>query len=496
VAADQWLSAGLLQNLFKRKGKEKMKRNIKSRLIAFILMAILLPVIAVAQQSAKTLSAAELATIVRQYHPVAKQANIGIDMAAADIMIAKGGFDPLLQVSSNRKTFDGINYYNYTEPELKIPTWYGVEVYAGAESLSGSRTDPQETQGRTSYAGISVPLLKNLLMDKRRAALLQAKIFRSMSEVERQSTINNLQLDAITVYWKWVQYYQVYAILKDAVLVNERRLTLVKNAYKLGDRPAIDTVEALTQLQQFQYLQNAAFLDFQNTGVELSAYLWQQNNQPYILPDGITPDMAWQKSDITAGMIESEEALINMAAKNHPDLRQYNFKLSALQVEKKLKFQELLPVMNLKYNQLGKGYNLAKTITTPLFENNYRFGVSFAVPLRLSQGRGEYRKAKLKILDTEYDLQNKQVLVYNKIKMYRNEALMLLQQVALQQRALLNYQTLLRGEETRFFNGESSLFLVNARETKTLEATQKLVEVKVKLLKTVAGLQWAAGLLN
>jgi outer membrane protein TolC len=473
-----------------------MNCSIKSRLLVFILMAILLPVITKAQQLSATLSAAELSTIVRQYHPVAKQANISVDMAAADITIAKGGFDPLLQVSSNRKTFDGTDYYNYTESELKIPTWYGVEVYAGTESLSGSRTDPQETQGRTSFAGISVPLLKNLLMDKRRAALQQAKIFRNMSEVERQSTINNLQYEAVTVYWKWVQYYQVYAILKDAVLVNERRLTLVKNAYKLGDRPAIDTVEALTQLQQFQYLQNEAFLDFQNTGVELSAFLWQQNNQPYSLPDGIAPDMAWQKNNITAGMIESEQALIELAAKNHPDLRQYNYKLAALQVDKKLKFQELLPVMNLKYNQLGKGYDLAKTIATPLFENNYRFGVSFAVPLRLSQGRGEYRRAKLKILDTEYSLKNKQLLVYNKIKAYRNEALMLLQQVALQQRALLNYETLQRGEETRFFNGESSLFLVNARETKVLEAAQKLVEAKVKLLKTVAGLQWAAGLLN
>jgi outer membrane protein TolC len=473
-----------------------MKCRIKKRFFALIFTGVLFSVITQAQQPAATLSPAELAAIVRQYHPVAKQAGVGVDMAAADITIARGGFDPLLQVSSNRKTFDGTSYYNYLESELKIPTWYGVEVYAGTESLSGSRSDPQETQGRSSYAGISVPLLKNLLMDKRRAALQQAKIFRNMSEVERQSTINNLQFEAISIYWKWVQYYQVYAILRDAVTVNERRLTLVKNAYKLGDRPAIDTVEALTQLQQFQYLQNEALLDFQNTGVELSAYLWQQNNQPYALPDGIIPDTAWQQNDVTAGMIESEEALIDMAAKNHPDLRQYNFKLAALQVEKKLKFQELLPVMNLKYNQLGKGYDFAKTITTPLFENNYRFGISFAVPLRLSQGRGEYRKAKLKILDTEYALQNKQLLVYNKIKTYRNEALMLVQQVALQQRALLNYQKLQRGEETRFFNGESSLFLVNARETKALEATQKLVEVKTKLLKTMAGLRWAAGLLN
>jgi outer membrane protein TolC len=472
-----------------------MKGFIKGNYIFTVLLAAILPVMGMAQQGVNTLSVDEVTSIVRQYHPVAKQAVVGVDMAAADITIAKGGFDPLLQVNNNRKTFDGINYYNHGERALKIPTWYGIELQAGTESLGGNRTDPQETAGRTSYAGISVPLLKNLLMDKRRAALQQSKLLSSMSKVEQQSILNNLQYEAITAYWKWVQYHQVYSILKNAVVVNERRFALVKNAYKLGERPAIDTTEALTQLQQFQYLQNEALLDFQNAGVEFSAYLWQQNNQAYNLPQGIVPDTAWQKT-MPVAMVETEEALLEMAARNHPDLRQYNYKLAVLKVEKKLKFQELLPVMNLKYNQLGKGYNLAKTIATPVFENNFRFGVSFAVPLRLSQGRGEYRKAKLKIQDTEYELQYKQLQVQNKVKMYRNEVITLLQQVQLQQNALVNYQVLVRGEETRFFNGESSLFLINARETKMLEAMQKLAEVKVKLLKTAAGLRWAAGLLN
>jgi outer membrane protein TolC len=446
--------------------------------------------------AAKILTAAEMSAIVRQYHPVAKQAGIGVDMAKADITIARGGFDPQLKVDNGRKTFDAIDYYTHTAPELKIPTWYGIEVMAGTEYLSGNRTDPQETQGRTSFVGISVPLLKNLLMDKRRAALQQSKIFVNLSEAARQSALNDLQFEALAAYWKWAQYHQVYMVLQEVVVANERRLVLVKNAWRLGDRPAIDTTESLAQLQQFQYMRNEAWLDFQNAGVELSAYLWQPNNQPYLLPAEVRPDSNWQQSPLLATLVESEQALIAMANANHPDLKQYNFKLAALEVEKKLKFQELLPVMNLKYNQLGKGYDLAKTTVQPLFDNNYRFGVSFSVPLRLSQGRGEYRKAKLKILDTEYGLQNKRLLIQNKIKMYRNEALMLLQQIQLQQNALLNYQILQRGEETRFFNGESSLFLVNSRETKKLEAQQKLIEVKAKFLKTLVGIQWAAGMLN
>lgn len=52
-----------------------------------------------------------------------------------------------------------------------------------------------------------------------------------------------------------------------------------------------------------------------------------------------------------------------------------------------------------------------------------------------------------------------------------------------------------KAEQVRFTNGESSLFLVNAREQKTLEGFQKLIEVKAKNLKSIAALKWAAGVL-
>ena len=63
----------------------------------------------------------------------------------------------------------------------------------------------------------------------------------------------------------------------------------MKTAFRLGDRPAIDTAEALTQLQQFEVLQSAAWVEFQNAGLELSLYLWTEKNQPYDLPETIVP---------------------------------------------------------------------------------------------------------------------------------------------------------------------------------------------------------------
>ena len=65
----------------------------------------------------------------------------------------------------------------------------------------------------------------------------------------------------------------------------------------------------------------------------------------------------------------------------------------------------------------------------------------------------------------------------------------------MQQQAVQSYATLQRGEEIKFSNGESSLFLVNARELKTLEARQKLIELQGKEQKAVANTLWAAGTL-
>ena len=82
------------------------------------------------------------------------------------------------------------------------------------------------------------------------------------------------------------------------------------------------------------------------------------------------------------------------------------------------------------------------------------------------------------------------------IKNYFNELQTLRRQVMLQEKAYNNYLVLQRGEEIRFQAGESSLFLINARENKTLEALQKLQELKAKYYKTENALQWSAGLLS
>lgn len=460
--------------------------------IIFLLL-ILCTQALVAQDSVHTLSARQVMEIVKRYHPVALQAGILVEQAKADLVSARGQFDPVFENEAAQKTFEGTAYYSYNRPEISIPTWFGIEVKAGLEYLSGNRTDPVDTKGESSYLGISIPLAKNLLMDKRRAALQSAKIFRQASVAERRNMLNQLMLDALKSYWSWVKEYQLYQVMNEAVAINESRFRWVRSAYQLGDRAAIDTTEVLAQWQQFELLRSQAWLNFQNAGLELSVYLWTAGAQPYELPSNIIPQEPLREISVMNQPVPVLNELLNAAVSNHPELRLYQYKLQALNIERKLKFQELLPVVNFRYNQLGRGYDVWKTATSPYFENNYRYGLSISIPLRLSQGRGEYKKARLKINYAELELEQKKRQVENKVRSYFNELLALKEQVKWQEQSWRNYLQLQRAEELRFRSGESSLFLVNARETKALEALQKLLELKAKYFVSENTVRWAAG---
>jgi outer membrane protein TolC len=440
-----------------------------------LFIALLLLLSGLLTSAQQTLSVEEFLSIVRRYHPVARQAALGVEMAKADITSARGAFDPKFENSISRKEFDGLLYYDHQISEVRLPTWYGVDVVAGIESLSGNRTSTPDTKGNTSYIGFSVPVAKGVLMDGRRAALQQAKIFQNLSVQEQRAIINDLLYDAAKAYWMWWQQVQVQRLFQEAIQNAEQRFRFVKTAFQIGERPAIDTVEVLAQLQSFQIRANELRLDAANSQLEVNVFLWQENGDAYSLPQTVVPQQT------TSAVLEAMqlERLLQQV-QMHPEFQQYRFKLDVLHVEKRLKFQSLLPSVYLKYNQLNKSHSLQKSFSTPWLENNFRYGFAVSVPLRFSEGRGEYSKAKLKIEQTELQQLNKQISLQTKLRQYYNEWKALREQIALQQQAVQSYLILQRGEETKFANGESSLFLVNARELKTLEAKQKLLELQSK----------------
>jgi hypothetical protein len=56
---------------------------------------------------------------VRAYHPIAKQAAIGVEIARAEVTSARGAFDPVLQNNISRKELGGLLYYDHQLSEVR-----------------------------------------------------------------------------------------------------------------------------------------------------------------------------------------------------------------------------------------------------------------------------------------------------------------------------------------------------------------------------------------
>lgn len=451
---------------------------------------------AVAQDSLLVLSKDEVVSIVKKYHPVVRQADILVYKSEAAILTARGGFDPKITTDFSRKTFDREFYYSYFNPNLTIPTWYGVELKAGVEEIYGERLSNETTIGKTSYAGVNIPVTKGLLFDERRATLRQAQLVLDMSEAERRQMVNTVLYDALTAYWLWVKQYNIYHIYTEAVALNKQRYNMVKNEFLQGNTPAIDTVEALAQLQSFMLLQNEALMDFTNAGYELSNYLWLDNNQPVAWNERVVPDTSSLEFNNIDGIVPPLEQLLLEAANNHPEIQKAATKIDYYEIERKLKAQQIRPGLDISAHLLSKGYGMPQELTTPFLVNNHKIGVSFSMPLLLRKERGAYKEARLKKMDASIERDYVQLEIENKIKSYYNEVLTLQKQITIYQDAYSNYARLLNGELTRFDVGESTVFLVNTRENKLLEARQKLLELRVKWHKSYAGMLWASGVIQ
>ena len=475
-----------------------MRKNHKVLLLVLIGCTVSITRIAAQTnwKESQLISAELVDQLVRKNHPVAKQAFLKVEEAGANLRIARGAFDPVVSTSLAEKTLDRTNYYRYNRPELQVPLWFGATLQAGTEELSGTRTLPTETIGQTNYWGLSVPVGRDLLFDKRRAALRTAQLLQGASQEERRRIVNNLLLDAQYAYWNWKRDYELLQVIDEVIKVNQKRYALVQTSVALGERAAIDTAEALAQLQQFKVQWEEASLAFKNSTLELSQFIWDEGNIPFMLTESyqplqqeisVAPSSFYQKNPL--------DTLVQTAKNNHPEIRLYNFKIKELAIDRKLKMQQLLPKATLHYNWLGKGTQWTSP-SAVLFENNFQYGFKVSLPLRLSTERGEFQRAKIRLLAAELEQDNALQKLELKVRASYNEWMQFQKQAALQEKTWQNYLLVQKGEEIKFNAGESSLFLLNARENKTLEARQKLIELKAKSSFAEKKLEWALGLMN
>ena len=341
------------------------------------------------------------------------------------------------------------------------------------------------------YGGVSVSLGQGLFIDQRRAELQKAKVFASSTIAEQRALMNELYFDAIKQYWKWVQAYNEYQVYEESVSLAVTRFTAVKNSYLLGDKPAIDTLEAKIQVQNRELARNEYRLAYQNATLELSNYLWFENNTPLEITDELRPPLFDEIELNNTTSFDTLQTFVNAVPSAHPDMQVYQFKLSSLEIDRKLKAEKIKPKLNLNYNFLSEP--VGDSFLNNVSNQNYKWGIEFSLPIFLREQRGNLQLAKYKIENTTFGQRQKQLEIENKVLSYFNEHVALREQVEIYRDAVNNYSSLLEGERIKFNIGESSLFLVNSRESSLIEARLKAIALVSKYNISSAGINYASG---
>ena len=419
---------------------------------------------------------------VKKYHPLVKQADLKLSEAQANLMQARGAFDPKIEVDFNEKQFKDNQYYSILNSSFKIPTWYGIELKAGFDNSEGIYVNPENTlpnSGLTSF-GISVPVGQGLFINQRMADIRKAKIAQNLNAAERNLQAIEVLYEASVSYANWKRAFEEVKLYENYLVNASNRYKGIEKLISEGDKPAIDSIEAGIVVKTRLLNLEDAKLKLIKAKLELSNYLWLENNVPLELKDDLIPEITLSK---TIKEVLQINELNPIDLNNHPKIKALDAKIAMLKVDKKLKANALLPKLDVSYNYLSE----------PSYIDNYRFedykiGVNFSFPLFLRKERAGVKLATIKIQDSEFGLQFERKSLENKIKSQQQEIASLEKQREYIRKLIQDYNTLLNAEDRLFEMGESSLFVINSRENTLVSSQINEIALENRYLNAIIGL--------
>lgn len=260
------------------------------------------------------------------------------------------------------------------------------------------------------------------------------------------------------------------------------RFTGVKSLIREGDKPAIDSVEAGIVLKNRLLSLEDSKLKLNKAKLELSNFLWLDNNIPLELADELIPE---GNLELTIKETLKTNKLLNteISITNHPKINALQSKVDIFTVDKKLKANMLLPRIDLGYSYLSE----------PSYFDNYRFqdykvGLNFYFPLFLRKERGSLKIAKFKVQDAQLELDLEKVQLKNKINAQQIEIQSLEKQRKFIESLVKDNETMLTSEDRLFSFGESSIFLINSRENNLVSAQLAQIQIENRFFESNAAL--------
>ncbi|MFY7697309.1 MAG: TolC family protein [Legionella sp.] len=443
------------------------------RIVVLLLTIVLFTNVVHAEHKETALTLNKFLEKVERYYPQIKIAQIEIAKANGALLEAMGKFDPTINAIINSQPIGGyIN--NYGEVEVSVPTLYnGLKLFANYRHGQGSwplyYQNYLTNSGGEYKTGLSFPLMRNRLTDQTRAMIISSAQSILMKKHDADAIKIKIYQDAIKSYWGWIEAGQQVKILQRLVKLAKQRQQGIERQEAHGELSKLAIKENQQQIIQREQTLNQAMIVLEQAAIDLSLYYRDNQGNPQVpspesIPNSPHPTIYYKNNTVSLAQ--------------HPAVQKLNDYIAILHVKQDLAHNDLLPQVDLTaYTSKQNGTKGSAA----LIPQAAMIGLSYKFPLLQRQARGSLIQAQneLKQLTIEkkfaYEqLNNEYAKILVGIKRWASQVNLLKKELSL---ALL----IQKSEETKFREGDSTLFLVNQREQMTTQVQLNTLHAEIQL---------------
>ncbi len=404
-----------------------------------------------------------VATAVERAQDV-RVAEAKVAEARANRMSAFAAFEPRVNLSSEGKDYGNDLQYRLDRAEARVGLPGGIDLVGGATQGTGAFINPERktpTEGLVNL-GISAPLGGALIFSDRQYEWGASTRNLEIAEAKLDRTERTAILNAVKVYTFWQAQSEVQGAVDEALAVAAERLRLVREAFRLGERSEMDTLEAY--LSWVDRRADAAMQANLTAGAIADVeQLLRGADTAGVDLTGMRP----QSLPVVLGTSRLESRSI-------PELEMVNSALRRERLATTTAWAQWLPAPYVDYRMLqwgGSAWN----------PESVQWKVGLTVPLFNQKARAELAGAQARLRAAQANATATQ----NQFDIVRVQLAQQVLALDSELKALTASETaayaLLQQERRRFDLGESTMFILASRETKYLEAVQKRTLTSAKL---------------
>ena len=422
----------------------------------------------------------ELSAVLRQVeqsHPKLRGAELMRGVAAAKVQEKLGAFDPQLGFSSAYQRYNSSSTpgkpLDYVSNGVVVARTdpSGITWEGGWLNTQGFPKSPASSTGDVGelFVGAKVPFLRGAGINAKSVGVEQAELVERQVEQDYRVVRLLTLLEAGGAYLQWNVAVLQWRILRENESLAIERAEQVGKRVQAGDLAAIDKVEAETEVLKRRELLLKSQREVQKGALKLALYLWNSNGEGSGVPSPrLAPQSLPEGQRLTAEQVHDRQL---EALTLRPELRRLDLEKSIVTLDRELADNDRLPQLDLSlrpgYDAGGNGIGFT-----------VKAGLELVIPLgtRGPDGRRQAAILKLQKLDLDQVETLRRILVQVQDAASEVEAAAARGEQARQ--LYVQSKALEEAERTKFRLGDSTLFLVNARERATLEAALKVLDIR------------------